>query len=266
MNHPSSRPAEKGLISQKWLDQGSSLSPYFEAALPFPHLVLDDFLDSTLAEELLAEFPDEGSMFPTRDYLFGKKFEMPEISKFGEAASRFKQLILGEEFSRFLNAITGFDVFIDPELLGGGFHQGGTGSYLDLHVDFNLHPNHQNWLRTLNILIYMNKDWQSHYGGQLLIASSPREVPTLIDPCFNRAVIMLSGDSTYHGYHRMSLPVGVTRKLLAVYAYQKIEENQAPAARSTHWFPKSGQVWRRALAKIYNRVEGTTLARRLGRR
>ena len=260
------RPIENGLISQKWLDQSTSLRTHFDVALPFPHLVLDDFLDSALAEELLAEFPDEGSMTSTRDYLFGKKFEMPEISKCGDAAFRFKQMILGEEFSRFLNAITGFDVFVDPELLGGGFHQGGTGSYLDLHVDFNLHPHHQNWLRTLNILIYMNKDWQSHYGGQLRIASSPMEAPTVIDPSFNRAVIMLTGDSTYHGYHRMSLPTGVTRKLLALYAYQEIDQNQAPAARSTHWFPQSGHIWRRALASVYNRVEGTTLARHFGRR
>ena len=41
-----------------------------------------------------------------------------------------------------------------------------------MHVDFNIHPEHPEWLRTLNILVYLTKDWDPEWGGQLLLKSS----------------------------------------------------------------------------------------------
>src|SRR5262249_56627219 len=105
-------------------------------------------------------------------------------------------------------------------LHGGGFHQGGDGSFLDTHVDFNIHPRHEDWLRVLNILLYLNKDWPPEYGGDLLVRRNPADEPRSIAPVFNRCVIMLTSDDTYHGYRKMTLPPGETRQAIAADAYE----------------------------------------------
>lgn len=61
------------------------------------------------------------------------------------------------------------------------------------------------------------------YGGELLIKNAPDAEPMAIAPLFNRAVIMLTDRYTYHGYRKMHLPPGVTRKSVATYAYEKFE-------------------------------------------
>jgi hypothetical protein len=160
--------------------------------------------------------------------------------------------VLSADFQEFLRAATGYQgLFIDPDFHGGGFHQGGDGSYLDMHVDFNMHPLHSNWLRTVNMLVYLNPDWQPGWGGELLITSSLDREPVTVSPLFNRALIMLTSDFTYHGYTKMNLPEGVTRKSIATYAYQIVEEG-AYKARTTGWAPRDAGLVKRLVASNYN--------------
>jgi hypothetical protein len=65
---------------------------------------------------------------------------------------------------------------------------------------------------------------------------------------------MLTSDNTYHGYRRMSLPPGVTRKSIAGYAYELIEEDNLKP-RTTSWVPEDGGLVKKTLAKHW-----TTLA------
>lgn len=236
-----------------WLDQGLALRDEFATAAPFPLVVLDGFLDPELAHALLDEFPDPAAMPKSRDYVFGDKRELSSIERQGPAGRRLHEAMLSSDFARFLSDLTGEDLFVDPAFHGGGFHQGGDGSYLDLHVDFNIHPLHDDWLRTLNILLYLSPDWREEYGGQLLVKAAPDDEPREIWPAFNRAVVMRTDDRTYHGYRRMRLPAGVTRKSIATYAYRQITPGEV-AARTTGWAPEDAAVWKRMLARHYDRL------------
>ena len=100
----------------------------------------------------------------------------------------------------------------------------------------------------LNVLLYLNRDWRDEYDGALLVRASPKSEPRAIAPLFNRCVMMLTGDGTYHGFRRMSLPSGVTRKSIAGYAYQLIDQG-ALKARTTAWAPEGGGVVKQALAR-----------------
>jgi hypothetical protein len=260
-SHPRNETTEPGylgdrsVINQVWLNDADLLRGDFERANPFPHVVLDEFFKPTLAEALIREFPSASEMSRTRDYLFGNKLAMANVSHAGPTSASLRKALLAESFREFLSRATGHNVFVDPEFVGGGFHAGGDGSFLDLHVDFNLHPNHDRWLRTLNVLVYLNPNWCEEYGGHLLITGHPSDSPLAIEPKFNRAVIMLTGDETFHGYQRMNLPPGVTRKLLAIYAYRMTDEDEAPPPRTTHWYPRGGTLGKRTLAALYNRAE-----------
>ena len=238
------------LVNERWRRHPAELQPAFRDADPFPLLVLDDFLVPAFADALLAGFPALESMPRSRDYVFGKKHELSSVDSYDSASQRLSQLVLSPGFASFLRESTGYDVFVDPDFFGGGFHQGGDGSFLDMHVDFNLHPEHPEWLRTLNILLYLNRDWRSEWGGELLVTATPGGATRAIEPNFNRAVIMLTDDHTYHGYRKMSLPPGVTRKSIASYAYRPVEG--AVRRRTTGWVPERASLPKRLAARYYN--------------
>jgi hypothetical protein len=223
----------------------------FRAAKPFELVVIDGFMPEQLAEEVLAEFPGIGEMPKSRDYVFGQKRELSSVAHQGPASARFYEAVTSPEFAEFVSFLVGRPLFIDPAFHGGGFHQGGDGSFLDPHVDFNVHPLHEDWLRTLNVLVYMSKDWLPEYGGELKLRNAKTSEATEIRPAFNRGVIMVTDDRTVHGYDRMTLPEGVTRKSIATYAYEKIEPGSV-RGRTTGWVPEGAGVLKRVAAQNYD--------------
>lgn len=234
-----------------WFTDRTGLSERYASAEPFPHVVIDGFLDDTFAHALLLEFPAIDSMPKSRDYVFGNKHELSSVERAGTASQRYRDAILRPNFAAALSEICGAGVFVDPDFHGGGFHQGGDGSFLDFHVDFNIHPLHEDWLRTLNVLLYLNLEWQPSFGGELQIKSTNHGDVTEIAPAFNRGVIMETSDRTFHGYHRMALPDGVTRKSVAAYAYRPVG-GAAVRRRTTGWHPEGGGPLKRALAGVYD--------------
>jgi 2OG-Fe(II) oxygenase superfamily len=235
-------------IFGSWLHDVDRLAADFSSARPFPVVVLDGFVADDVAAELLAEFPSIDGMARSNDYIFADKRVSPTLTNAGPAARLLHDALLSAEFAGILSRLAGRTLFVDSSFHGGGFHQGGDGSYLDTHVDFNIHPRHENWLRVLNVLLYLNEDWDPGYGGSLLIRSEPTQEPRAIAPLFNRGVVMLTSDNTYHGYRRMTLPPGVTRKSIAAYAYELIEPGSR-RTRTTSWAPEGGNILKRSLAK-----------------
>lgn len=234
-----------------WVERGAELREEFERADPIPLLVIDDFLDVETAEGLLAEFPAPDAMPRSRDYMFGDKRELSSVAEQGPVSKAFYDALLGDQFKRFISDLTGKDLFVDPAFHGGGFHQSGDGGFLDSHVDFNMHPLHDNWLRTLNILLYLNKDWKPEYDGRLLIRSKPEDEPRAIEPLFNRGVLMLTNDRSFHGFKKMSLPPGVTRKSIATYAYELVDPGSV-VPHTTGWAPEDAGFFKRTVAKYYD--------------
>lgn len=240
-------------FDDRWTSDPAALRPAFLDAHPFPMLVLDDFLAPGTAEGLLEEFPAIEAMPRSRDYVFGNKHELSSIEEAGPHCRRFHAAMVSPAVAEFLGAATGFDVFVDPLFFGGGFHQGGNGSFLDFHVDFNVHPLHADWLRRLNILLYLNPTWEEEWGGHLLVKSAPDEPAVAVAPRFNRAVIMVTDERTYHGYRAMELPPGITRKSIAAYAYERVTVGQVKA-RTTGWVPEGAGPAKRLMARNYNTV------------
>jgi hypothetical protein len=215
----------------------------------FGFVVIDDFCDNNLLQELVAELPDpkHTGIKKSRDYVFAKnKFEKSGFWGFGPNSNLLYQDMLSDRFAKILESITGEHVFVDPAFHGGGAHQGGSGSYLDMHADFNYHPNNPLWFRNLNILIYLNKDWKPEYGGQLKLENKNTNEATEVDPVFNRCVIMHTRDYTLHGYDPISFPEGRYRQSIAAYAYSTGEEGKY---RSTTWYPKTTNFFKKSIGR-----------------
>jgi hypothetical protein len=101
-------------------------------------------------------------------------------------------------------------------------------------------------------LIYLNKSWKQEYGGDLQLRGSVNGDEYKISPLFNRCVILLMDDNTFHGYSRMTLPKGVTRKSISVHFYKEESPETMPPKRTTTWAVNEKAILKRSAAKLFN--------------
>ncbi len=233
----------------RWNADIPGLARQFREAEPYPHVVLDDFLDEAAASAFLREFPGNNpGSWTNYTHVNEKKYAKSDSSTFPP----FIRNVVGElnspRFLGFVEALSGIqDLIADDALMGGGLHRSGKGGFLNIHADFTGHPHHARWKRRINLLIYLNPDWQESYGGQLeLWDKSMSRCVRKIVPSFNRAVIFQTDPDSFHGHPEpMTCPEGVTRRSLALYYFT--EEVDAFKARSTDYQARPDDGARRVL-------------------
>jgi hypothetical protein len=152
--------------------------------------------------------------------------------------------VLGELNSgpivEFLERLMGIDPLLtDPHLFGGGQHQIQSGGKLAVHSDFETHPK-LHLRRQVNLLIFLNRDWEEKWGGQLEFwDAAMTHAVKRISPVFNRAVIFATPGSCHGHPEPLRSPPGVTRKSLALYYYtSEPDVNEAFSAKQTVWFDR----------------------------
>ncbi|HET9483351.1 MAG TPA: 2OG-Fe(II) oxygenase [Xanthomonadales bacterium] len=203
-----------------------ALATRFARREPFRHVVIDDFLDAGFARRLHAEFPP----FDRRNAMneaggVGNKAVVEKIRGLGPAYAALDDAIQTREFLDFVGRVTGIpDLLYDPYYFGGGTHENREGQDLDPHVDFNRHPV-ERWHRRLNLIVYLNPEWDDAWGGSLELHTDPREDGdrvTLVTPTFNRCVIFETTETSWHGFSCITLPDDrkhLSRKSVALYFY-----------------------------------------------
>ncbi|MEO7325557.1 MAG: 2OG-Fe(II) oxygenase [Dokdonella sp.] len=200
----------------------------FACREPFRHVVMDDFLVADYAQQLLQDFPPfERGNARNEAGEPGGKSTVERIRQLGTPYAVLDDFIQTREFLDLVGRLTGIpDLLYDPFYFGGGTHENRTGQDLDPHVDFNRHPI-EHWHRRLNLIIYLNPDWQESWGGLLELHSDPRAADDrvkLIAPLFNRCVIFETTECSWHGFSRIAVPIDHpprTRKSIALYFYTR---------------------------------------------
>ena len=224
----------------------------YREARPYPHIVIDNFLVHDLAEKLLRDFPAIAEMYPSRVYLFGNKHELSSMATVSPRYARLYDEFLSDRFRNFISAIGGEALFVDPDFYACGLNQNGDGGFQDMHTDLNSHPHHETWLHRLNVLLYLNKDWQPEYGGGLRLRHGRTGPVTEISPLFNRCVIVRSDDTSYHGYNPVTLPAGTTRKAVVAFCYKETPLSEMPARKMIDWDPENASLLKRVTARLFN--------------
>lgn len=200
----------------------AALRAQYQSASPFPHIVIDNLFPDGLLEAVLAGFPGPGD-------IPWQQFESATEKKLGWVHSAplprdLKDFLVEMNAPRvlqFLEALTGIEGLIpDPYYGGAGPHQIVRGGFLKVHADFNWHPLLK-LDRRLNLLVYLNKDWEEQYGGHLeLWDTAMTRAERKILPVFNRTVVFSTTDFSYHGHpHPLACPEGRTRKSVSFYYY-----------------------------------------------
>ncbi len=198
------------------------LQRQFAAAQPFRHVVVEQFLDPQFCQELIGQFPPfaAGDARNERGEQAGKSV-IGQIARIGPAFERFDRLMRDGEFLAMIGRITGIPgLLYDEEYAGGGTHENLAGQELDSHVDFNFHP-HLGWHRRLNLIVFLNPQWEAQWGGclELLREPSDERDRRVVTPLANHAVIFETTESSWHGFPAIRTPPGISRKSLAVYFY-----------------------------------------------
>jgi len=210
-------------LDQAYLrDLATKYREAYSQAKPFPHVVIDNFLPEPILDDVLQEFPKVNSVdWQKFDSSAEKKLAFEREQQIGDSTRLLLYLLNSSTFMDFLENLTGISGIIpDPHLVGGGLHQIERGGYLKIHADFNRHTRLK-LDRRLNLLIYLNKNWQEEYGGHLeLWDKGMTQCEKKVLPIFNRCVIFNTDDYSYHGHPQpLTCPIGQTRKSLALYYY-----------------------------------------------
>ncbi len=208
----------------------------FCKASPFPHLVLDDFLDSAFCQQILDGFPGfEAGSNTNEAGVAGLKSTVESVLELGGVYPQLDQLVRSTAFRELLGRITGIDgLLYDEQYFGGGTHDNRHGQSLDPHVDFSHHPV-QHWQRRLNLIIYLNPLWQDEWGGQIQLHRDPRLPPdedeiVSVTPIMNRAVLFATDNRSWHGFPQINLPQDGAvdcRRSFAIYYYTEVSGEQA---------------------------------------
>lgn len=214
---------------------GQSLAEQYQHAEPFPHIVLDDFLDQATLKRVLADFPSsENKFFFDRDQERLKFQYQPHEVQSALVRNLFAELN-SQAFLGFLEEMTGIDGLIpDPYFEGGGLHETKRGGHLGVHADFNIHDGLK-LERRLNLLIYLNEDWDDDFGGQLeLWKKDMSECSVRVKPVLGRAVVFTTALDSFHGHpDPLNCPPERSRRSIATYYYQAAEEGLAALPKRT---------------------------------
>jgi hypothetical protein len=252
----------------KWNSELPGLSKQYQSASPYPHIVLENFLNPGMLDECIAEFNklNESDEWINYTHYNEKKKGLNKLDLLPEAIKGTINELNSPEFLKFLSTLTGIkDLQKDDFLEGGGIHQSTKGGYLNIHADFTVHPHHRNWQRRVNVLVYLNKNWQEEWGGKLeLWDKQMKACEVKVLPVFNRCVIFNTDADSYHGHPEpMTCPEGVYRRSIALY-YYSIEDK--PFRRATYYQARPGEGNKKLMVKIDNAMVAayTEIKGRLG--
>ncbi len=190
-------------------------------AKPYAHGVYDDVFNPDILTEILNEFEIAESEWSSFDTKYEKKFQMNKEENFAQYSKAFIHHLNSAPFLKFLEKLTGIKGLIpDPYLTGGGFHKIPRGGKLGIHVDFNQYKK-INAYRRVNVLVYLNKDWEEEFGGNFELWSDKQGTEKKkVLPIFNRMAIFSTTANSYHGHPEpLNCPEERSRRSIAMYYY-----------------------------------------------
>lgn len=266
LNHHENSPAgdDSNYMSVLAEHDFDELQQRYGNARPYPWICIDNFLEADFADELATCYPSYsdatslGREFKAINET--RKIQVVDSGKYPEPVLKVHELFASDEWLERVAKLTGIPkVLADPDMNGGGMHLYASGALLDVHVDFN-YVEEKQWHRRLNILLFLNKNWQSEWGGQFEIWNSDvTELGAALEPSFNRCVLFETSESSYHGVRKVNCPADVTRNSFAAYYYTK--ESPSGWDGSTHstvFIARPNETVKRMLMPIEKYINRTT--------
>jgi hypothetical protein len=231
---------------ERWTSAFPALARQYRDNRPYPHILLQDFLEPEIALAMAKEFPRPASDAWTQyKHANENKLGMPKRELFPTTLGIVTDELNSPQFVAWVSELTGIpNLIADPMLEGGGLHQSGPGGYLNVHTDFSMHHFHTTWHRRVNLILYLNPGWQEEWGGAIeLWERRMVRCGAKYPPLLNHALIFTTDDRSLHGFpDPLTCPEGLSRKSLALY-YYTVEPDRKFTGHSTDYFPRPQDGW-----------------------
>jgi hypothetical protein len=192
---------------------------------PFPHAIIKNAWNLEILEQCKREIAEFDHWDGEKDFFGSKKKRYcGDVEALPLSVGSVIKEASSPAFLRWLEELTGEKALIpDPYLEGGGIHSIKAGGFLKIHADFNWNERLKLY-RRVNVLIYLNSDWQPEWGGALELWTT--DMTTCVQnvlPHINTMAIFTTDDKSFHGHpHPLTTPDGVTRDSIALYYYSPI--------------------------------------------
>ncbi|MFW2850448.1 2OG-Fe(II) oxygenase [Sphingomonas sp. TX0543] len=222
---------------------GAARAESYRGAAPFPHIAIDDFLDRAMLRDIARHYPsiEDRQFFDREQERFKYQFQPAAIDD--PLALNLLAELNSEAFIAFLERMTGIAGLIpDPYYSGGGLHLTRRGGHLGVHADFNIHETLK-LERRLNLLVYLNEDWDESWGGALeLWDTKMKACEVKVAPHLGRAVVFSTTLDSYHGHpDPLACPEDRDRRSIATYYYTAVEADAGDIVRrSTNFRARPG--------------------------
>jgi Rps23 Pro-64 3,4-dihydroxylase Tpa1-like proline 4-hydroxylase len=242
---------------------GEQSNALYTANKPWPHLVIDDFFDPEWLERVRLESSaidrsQRYAKFLDRKTDHNKFAFKPDVV--GPETTRLVNFLNSGAFLTFLERLTGIcGLLADPSYFGGGLHKILAGGFLEIHADFNYLKRYE-LERRLNLLLYLNKDWQPSYQGDLEMWDrlSMTRV-NAVAPLFNRCVIFSTTAESLHGHPvPLATPPGMERMSIALYYYTNTWRPIAEDHSTLYYISRNNKVRLRVDRVVKSLVQDLT--------
>ena len=175
----------------------------FKSAKPFPHIILDNFLDESFFKNLNV---DKIKINKQKGLLFNTEIETNKwTSKNVELNEGISKIVNELYTTDFINNLSKLSKIKDLFSTNVGntalanYHEMYESGFLGTHVDHSSEPD-TGLPHVLNIILYLSKNWDKSWGGSTMLANkNGTKIEKTIDYIPNRAVIFLHTPFTFHG-------------------------------------------------------------------
>jgi Rps23 Pro-64 3,4-dihydroxylase Tpa1-like proline 4-hydroxylase len=202
-----------------WVNNINYLKNNFLNASPFEHVVIDNFLNDSYANELYNLFPENFDNWYKYENPIEIKYTYDDINNLNNKMKNYFYYLSSDKIIDLFRKITNIkDLTYDEYLHGAGLHCHPRYGKLNIHLDYEKHPI-TGKERRLNIIYFLSKDWKNEWNGQNELWDKDGENSiTKTDVKFNRAIIFKTNDISWHGLpNKILCPEGNYRKSLALY-------------------------------------------------
>mmetsp|Transcript_22205 Transcript_22205/g.56015 ORF Transcript_22205/g.56015 Transcript_22205/m.56015 type:complete len:400 (-) Transcript_22205:89-1288(-) len=257
------------------------LSSSFQAGEPFPHVVIPNFFSEEVATRIEAAFPNpegEGSRawkaqgWHVYDNPIEGKLALDDVESMEKHDDIFRDMwgeLQSTGLVSLLSNVTKIEgLENDPHLHGAGLHYHPPGSRLEMHLDYSIHPI-TGKERRVNLIIYMNRDWDDEWGGELALWEGTPNGMTRgpvqkIKPRFNQAALFRTSDISWHGMpDPVRCPPGRARKSVAIYYVSDARAEATPRYKASYKARPDDAIRGTAAFEGYSRLCETRIQRRL---
>ncbi len=207
-----------------WINDENIIHKFLNAE-PFEHVIISNFLNKEYAETIAEKFPTDYEGWHKYCNPLEVKYAYDNINMLDENIQKLFYLMSSDKMINKISNISGIkNITYDDYLHGAGLHAHPRYGRLNMHLDYEKHP-YSGMQRRLNVILYMNKEWDSSWNGATeLWDKNMEKCVAKSEVKFNTAIIFKTNEISWHGVPEIIMcPENIFRKTIAYYYVSPLE-------------------------------------------